>query len=208
MISLSPKELALLAVNGFGAMQKYDEFEALIERVRDNLFPHDGPLVSMLEIGSGKGGSTWAWSKFDWLKFVVVDLPNGPWGGGPTQETMDYIFKNTYSTSMEFILGGSGTEETFNRVKKAIKSDVLDKSLYFDFLFIDGDHSYEGVKRDYEMYSRLVRKGGLIAFHDICEHPVESGCEVKKFWDELVGEKEEFISEPKTWGGIGVIVKE
>jgi predicted O-methyltransferase YrrM len=36
-----------------------------------------------------------------------------------------------------------------------------------DFLFIDADHSYEGVKKDFEMYSPLVRKGGIIAFHDI-----------------------------------------
>ncbi|MEO0196406.1 MAG: class I SAM-dependent methyltransferase [candidate division WOR-3 bacterium] len=36
-----------------------------------------------------------------------------------------------------------------------------------DFLFIEGNHSYEGVKMDFEMYFPLVRKGGIIAFHDI-----------------------------------------
>jgi hypothetical protein len=29
-----------------------------------------------------------------------------------------------------------------------------------DFLFIDGDHTYEGVKKDFEMYSPLVRREG------------------------------------------------
>jgi len=43
-----------------------------------------------------------------------------------------------------------------------------------DFLFIDGDHTYEGVKRDFEMYSPLVRNGGIIAFHDIVKHPPET----------------------------------
>ena len=28
-------------------------------------------------------------------------------------------------------------------------------------LFIDGDHSYEGVRADFERYGRLVRPGGL-----------------------------------------------
>jgi predicted O-methyltransferase YrrM len=42
-----------------------------------------------------------------------------------------------------------------------------------DFLFIDGDYTYEGVKRDL-MYSPLVREGGIIAFHDICPHPPET----------------------------------
>ena len=37
----------------------------------------------------------------------------------------------------------------------------------FDFLFIDGDHEYEGVRADFLAYYDLVRPGGLIAFHDI-----------------------------------------
>ncbi len=35
-----------------------------------------------------------------------------------------------------------------------------------DFLFIDGDHSYEGVKKDWELYSSLLKSGSLVAFHD------------------------------------------
>lgn len=35
-----------------------------------------------------------------------------------------------------------------------------------DLLFIDGDHSYEGVKADYENWAPYVKKGGFIAFHD------------------------------------------
>lgn len=35
-----------------------------------------------------------------------------------------------------------------------------------DLLFIDGDHSYEGVKDDWENFSPFVKKGGWIYFHD------------------------------------------
>lgn len=35
-----------------------------------------------------------------------------------------------------------------------------------DFVFIDGDHSYEGCKADIEAWAPKVRKGGLIAGHD------------------------------------------
>ena len=38
-----------------------------------------------------------------------------------------------------------------------------------DLLFIDGDHSYEGVRDDFRGYRGLVAPGGLIAFHDIVE---------------------------------------
>ena len=35
-----------------------------------------------------------------------------------------------------------------------------------DFLFIDADHSYEAVKRDWELWGAKVPAGGIIALHD------------------------------------------
>ncbi|MEI6498436.1 MAG: class I SAM-dependent methyltransferase [bacterium] len=36
-----------------------------------------------------------------------------------------------------------------------------------DFLFIDGNHDYESVLKDYLQWSPLIKKGGYIAFHDV-----------------------------------------
>ena len=55
------------------------------------------------------------------------------------------------------------------------------------FLFIDGDHTYEGVKKDFEMYAPLCRKGGIIAFHDIVPGPLENVGGVPEFWNEIKG---------------------
>ena len=56
----------------------------------------------------------------------------------------------------------SHATETLDAVKEWLAGAKL------DFLFIDGDHSFEGVSSDYEMYGPCVRKdGGIIAFHDI-----------------------------------------
>ncbi len=35
-----------------------------------------------------------------------------------------------------------------------------------DFIFIDGDHSFEGVSKDFEMYSKILSPNGIIALHD------------------------------------------
>lgn len=45
---------------------------------------------------------------------------------------------------------------------------VWDRTI--DLLFIDGHHGYEDVKRNHDMWIDLVRKGGVILFHDI-DHP-------------------------------------
>ena len=37
----------------------------------------------------------------------------------------------------------------------------------FDALFIDGNHSYEYVKKDLENYWEKVRHGGIVALHDV-----------------------------------------
>lgn len=50
-------------------------------------------------------------------------------------------------------------EYSFNAIK------TFDKGI--DFLFIDGNHDYDSVFRDYEQWSPLVKKGGYIAFHDV-----------------------------------------
>jgi len=50
-----------------------------------------------------------------------------------------------------------------------------------DFLWIDGDHSYEGVKKDIEDWGPLVKKNSFICFHDYRDAPG-----VKKAVDEIV----------------------
>jgi len=58
------------------------------------------------------------------------------------------------------------------------------------------------------MYSPLVRKEGIIAFHDIVKHPIEAKCEVEKLWNEIKNEFEfqELIQDKnQNWAGIGVI---
>ncbi|MBL7703049.1 MAG: class I SAM-dependent methyltransferase [Ferruginibacter sp.] len=43
-----------------------------------------------------------------------------------------------------------------------------------DFIFIDGDHSYDGFTRDWNDWSGKVKTGGIIALHDTAEPPHDS----------------------------------
>jgi predicted O-methyltransferase YrrM len=80
-----------------------------------------------------------------------------------------------------------------------------------DVLFIDGDHRYEGVKKDFIFYRKLVREGGVILLHDIMAS--ESGGRawaggVPKFWKELAAiyPHQEFVNSRDQQGfGIGML---
>jgi predicted O-methyltransferase YrrM len=77
-----------------------------------------------------------------------------------------------------------------------------------DFLFIDGDHTYEGVKQDFEMYRPLVKNNGLIAFHDVVPHQKNYHCGVDQLWNEikLHYDYQEFVNDwEQQWAGIGMI---
>lgn len=66
-----------------------------------------------------------------------------------------------------------------------------------DMLFIDGDHSYEGVKLDYEKWSPHVKKGGVIAFHDYSDR----WHGVKQLISEIQDELEFIDLVDRVWAG-------
>ena len=55
----------------------------------------------------------------------------------------------------------------------ASKNMQVKPYLPLDFLFIDGDHSYEGIKGDWEAWSIHIAEGGIVALHDSinCKSP-------------------------------------
>jgi hypothetical protein len=75
---------------------------------------------------------------------------------------------------------------------------------HIDLVLIDADHSYAGVRRDFKINRRFPHR--YLAFHDVANtHPNVAG--VKRFWQELDGNKEELISTRRCsqWDmGIGI----
>lgn len=81
------------------------------------------------------------------------------------------------------------------------------KKRKYEYIYIDGNHSYEGVKLDYNLFWTRLSSGGIMVFHDISakgiHHDNEFG--VWKFWKELKSKKKiEFIDGVNA---IGIIQK-
>jgi predicted O-methyltransferase YrrM len=48
-----------------------------------------------------------------------------------------------------------------------VKDYVCGLTHSLDLLFIDGDHSYEGAKQDWDTYKGLLLEGSIVIFHDV-----------------------------------------
>ena len=81
-----------------------------------------------------------------------------------------------YKKYWTFVQANSYAPETVETVKEFLGEDGL-----FDLAFIDGDHTYEGVKKDWDCYSKLVRPGGVIILHDT----VNQNVGVSQLWNEI-----------------------
>lgn len=74
--------------------------------------------------------------------------------------------------------------------------DFADESL--DFVFIDADHSYEGVLRDMEAYWSKVKPGGLFSGHDWWHEPLQKG--VFEFLEKHASKDNLFFFRDTCWG--------
>lgn len=196
---------------------------------------------NILEIGTKNGGTFYIWNKLNELTNgmnISIDMSDGGLHGGISEEEMDkrdswfnerfnnchFIRRNSHDT----ITSSRLCEILFNKNWNDI--DVwTDKYKQLDFLFIDGDHSYEGVKQDFLDYSLFCKNGSIICFHDIVisERHHERNVYVGEFWKEITKNKIqsrygfnicdidgttyeffEFIgSKDQDWAGIGILKK-
>lgn len=174
-----------------------EEIEALFDFLLD-IIPGN-----VLEIGTWKGGTFYLWWNICCGLTISIDLPGGAFGGD--RLTPDDLLRRddmlrSLGPGVALIRGDSHSQQNTRFVAKMLNGEKL------DFLFIDGDHTYEGVKQDFLMYSPFVSPSGWIAFHDIndSEWHRANNVGVYKLWAELKGKKLEFNSH-QNWAGIGLI---
>jgi len=159
----------------------------------------------VLEIGRAQGGTAF---------LLSCAIPSVVWTLSIDlcpRHSRTLRFLNAPARAFHSVRGSSRDERVFARIARFVEKTPI------DLLFIDGDHSYEGVVADYDLYRPLVRPGGLIVFHDIVPAaptgaPPAFECwvgGVPRFWQEVRQQHArswEFVERWDQGGfGIGVI---
>lgn len=178
-------------------MQNPYEITELVFKLKKYQIQKKTKLNNFLEIGYAAGINNSFLNKFfNFKKIVAVDLVD-PAGTNTNTFIANLRFKN-----ISLICGDSTNRNTIEKVKALGP---------YDFIFIDGGHEYETVKKDFSEYSKLLSKNGVIALHDIKSNLCPG---VPKFWNELKSKNKKrwFFNEIFNPGqmmecGIGLLIK-
>ncbi len=197
-----PEELVSLVFQYSGSIFRPFQIEAELAQLVSEVSKFSPRTV--LEIGTANGGTLLLWTRLAKPDAVIVsvDLPGGRFGGGYSKSRAAlYRRFSGKEQKLHLLREDSHARATFDNVRQIFHGNPV------DLLFIDGDHTYEGVKADWEMYSALVRPGGLIVFHDIAGNYDDT--QVKRLWDSIKAgfEHREYTFGENGYYGIGVLLK-
>lgn len=138
-------------------LQPNYEKELFIDAIKDRLLNAENTKLHACEIGVlNAETSLFFLEKFQNLTLVGIDplIPDSM--ESSLIGDIKIIEENTesYKSRWKFY-----QDYSFN-----IDSQFENES--FDFIFIDGDHTYDAVLEDFKMYLPKVKKGGLVFVHD------------------------------------------
>jgi predicted O-methyltransferase YrrM len=178
---------------GLSLQQNPNEFAALICFLKEHVMKA-GPILNYLEIGSGSGGTCLLLNQEVGFK-NIFSLDDGKHPRASEQK------KNfSHVIGLRQFIGDSHSSEA-----KQYLLENLDGKI--DVAFIDGDHSYLGVREDLELVLPFCKAGTIIIFHD-----TRACAGVENVWIESVKSKHikpiaEYTGTERTLGiGVGEVV--
>jgi len=142
---------------------------------------------AIVEVGTYKGGFFYVLCKTAPRNSILVTVEVNP-------QHLNKWEVEGYHPNAHLIVGDSHSKAIQSRVTKILGDKPI------DFLFIDANHNYGFVKKDFELWSPLVC--GFVAFHDIYYQEVPGAM---RLWAEIK-EKSKFTCESGQGQGIGVVM--
>lgn len=136
------------------------------------------PII--VDLGISSGTSLFSWAALNIGTIIGINMTNH----NNQIETIYTYFKEKYRQTDNIKL--TIPDSAFNHINQSI-----------DILHLDGIHTYEAVKRDFETWWPQVNEQGIVIFHDIISFPDTIG----KFFNELQYEKI-YMNHS---GGVGII---
>lgn len=140
---------------------------------RDKFFPlliEKMGLKIAAEIGVDKGGfSHHLLSKTNLEKLYCIDCWMDDFGSNHRPDEYDPIGENRMKEAMNLLSEFGDRSEFIKSFSVDASKMVPDNSL--DFVYIDGDHSLEGIYNDIYVWIHKVKCGGIVAGHDFKDGP-------------------------------------
>jgi Methyltransferase domain len=98
-----------------------------------------------------------------WKYQAAAEFSQAFYGGatGASQENMDALYRSVVKKFREL---APGTVEVNRGSSESVASQFPDN--YIDWLYVDGDHRYEGVLKDLLLYHPKLKPGGVVAGDD------------------------------------------
>ena len=122
-------------------------------------FKNSEPLVAV-EIGVGEADNSLSiLQELPIKKLILIDPYMAYVGSGRLVTTSEEDSLNTAMAKLS-------KYEQAQLIRKTSEEAVKDIHEPLDFVYIDGNHSYEYVKNDITLYYPLVKRGGVIGGHD------------------------------------------
>jgi len=151
-------------------------FNGLIELINHINQNRTTSEMNMIEIGCYAGESTLIFSNY-FKNVITIDPLEPNYHSGDSASKSD--FNEVYRKFLQ---------RTINRNNiKLIKLKSDDAIKYIenkvDFVYIDGMHTYDQVKKDITNYRKLINENGFIGGHDY----VDGWADVKRAVNEVVG---------------------
>jgi hypothetical protein len=141
------------------------------------------------EVGVDKGGfSNHLLSKSNLEKLYCIDCWMDDFGSNHKPEEYDPIGENRMKDAMAALGEFEGRTEFIRAMSVEAAPKIPDNSL--DFVYIDGDHSLEGIYTDLYAWIHKVKKGGMLAGHDYKDGP---GSGIKDYWGKQLPYKVETV---------------